>query len=93
LYIFIVWLTMNSNTALLTVGIAAALALVVAPSLSSSAFAVKTVTPEECTGDPQARAECPGESGGTNPNRAQEECTVTGGGDQIVQGQQKKVCD
>jgi hypothetical protein len=78
---------MNKSTIFLTIGVAAALALIVAPSLSSSAFAVETVTPEQCLGDPQDRATCPGQSGGTNPNREQQECSVTGGGGQIVQGQ------
>jgi hypothetical protein len=71
---------------------AIALALAIAPLLSLNAYAVKTVTPEECVGDPQDRATCPGASGGTNPNREQQECQVTGGGDQTVQGQQKKIC-
>jgi hypothetical protein len=83
---------MNTNAIFLAIGVTAALALIVAPTLSSSAFAVKTVTPPDCIGDPQDREECPGESGGNNPNRDQQECAVTGGGGQTVQGQQKKVC-
>jgi hypothetical protein len=83
----------NINTLYLTVGIAAVLAIAIAPSMSTDASAKKTVQPEECVGDPQDREECPGASGGGNPNREQQECEVTGGGDQIVQGQQKKVCD
>ncbi len=71
---------------------AIALALAIAPFLSPSAYAVKTVTPEECVGDPQGRERCPGQSGGQNPNREQQECEVTGGGGQTVQGQQKKIC-
>lgn len=75
---------------------AIALAIGIAPLLSPSAYAVKTVTvvPEECVGDPQGRERCPGQSGGGNPNREQqeEECEVTGGGGQTVQGQQKKIC-
>jgi hypothetical protein len=73
--------------------LAVAIAIGVAPLLSPSAYAVKTVTPEECVGDPQTRERCPGQSGGNNPNREQQECEVTGGGDQIVRGQQKKICD
>jgi hypothetical protein len=72
--------------------VAVAIAIGVAPLLSPSAYAVKTVTPEECVGDPQGRDRCPGESGGNNPNREQQECEVTGGGGQTVQGQQKKIC-
>jgi hypothetical protein len=68
------------------------IAVAVAPLATSAAYAVKTVTPPDCIGDPQEREECPGESGGQNPNREQQECEVTGGGGQIVQGQQKKVC-
>jgi hypothetical protein len=67
------------------------IAVAVAP-LATSAYAVKTVTPPECEGDPQGRSECPGESGGQNPNREQQECAVTGGGGQTVQGQEKKIC-
>jgi hypothetical protein len=78
--------------------IAIAMSIAIAPLLSPNAYAVKrvTVTPEECVGDPQERPRCPGQSGGTNPNREQqeEECEVTAGSnDQIVQGQQKKICD
>jgi hypothetical protein len=83
------------NTHKLTIAATATaivIAIAIAPSLSTNAYAVKTVTPEECVGDPQGRERCPGESGGNNPNREQQECEVTGGGDQIVQGQQKKVC-
>jgi hypothetical protein len=70
------------------------IAVAVAPLATSAAYAVKTVTPEEClqNGEPTGRSECPGESGGQNPNREQQECEVTGGGGQTVQGQQKKVC-
>ena len=68
------------------------IAVAVAPLATSAAYAVKTVTPEECLGDPQSRSECPGESGGNNPNREQQECAVTGGGGQTVQGQEKKIC-
>jgi hypothetical protein len=84
------------NTNKLTIAATATaivIAIAIAPSLNPNAYAVKTVTPEECVGDPQQRSDCPGESGGQNPNREQQECAVTGGGDQIVQGQQKKVCD
>ena len=85
------------NTNKLTIAATATaivIAIGVAPLLSSNAYAVKTVTPEECVGDPQGRERCPGESGGNNPNREQQEevCEVTGGGGQTVQGQQKKVC-
>jgi len=83
------------NTNKLTIAATAtaiALAIAIALSLSSNAYAVKTVTPEECVGDPQGRERCPGESGGQNPNREQQECEVTGGGGQTVQGQQKKIC-
>ena len=65
--------------------------LAVAP-LATSVDAKKTVQDEECIGDPQSRDRCPGQSGGNNPNREQQECEVTGGGGQIVQGQQKKIC-
>jgi hypothetical protein len=82
---------MNTTTIFLAIGVAAALTLVVAPTLSSSAFADKTVT-QECTqGGRDLGTTCPGESGGQNPNR-NEECSVTGGGGDIVQGQQKKIC-
>jgi len=77
-------------------GIAAVLAIAIAPSLTPDASAVKTVQPEECTqdtGGADLGETCPGQSGGNNPNREQQECEVTGGGDQIVQGQQKKICD
>ena len=90
---------MNTNKitiATTATAVAVAIAIGVAPLLSPSAYAVKTVTqtPEECVNDPQSRERCPGQSGGQNPNREQqeEECEVTGGGDQIVQGQQKKIC-
>ncbi len=83
---------MNISAIFLAIGVTAALALIVAPTLSSSAFAVKTVQEEECVGDPQGRDRCPGQSGGNNPNREQQECAVTGGGGQTVQGQQKKIC-
>ena len=86
---------MNTNKitiATTATAVAVAIAIGVAPLLSPSAYAVKTVTPEECVNDPQSRERCPGQSGGQNPNREQQECEVTGGGDQIVQGQQKKIC-
>jgi hypothetical protein len=90
---------MNTNKitiATTATAVAVAIAIGMAPLLSPSAYAVKTVTvtPEECVGDPQGRERCPGQSGGGNPNREQqeEECEVTGGGDQTVRGQQKKIC-
>ena len=84
---------MQKLTLTVVAAIAAAIAIAIAPSLSLNAYAVKTVTPEECVGDPQDRPRCPGQSGGNNPNREQQECSVTGGGGQTVQGQQKKICD
>jgi hypothetical protein len=82
---------MNISTIFLAIGVAAALTLVVAPTLSSSAFAVKTTT-QECTQNGQViGTTCPGQSGGQNPNR-DEECSVTGGGGDTVQAQQKKIC-
>ena len=85
---------MQKLTLTVVAAIAAAIAIAIAPSLSLNAYAVKTVTvvPEECVGDPQDRPRCPGQSGGNNPNREQQECEVTGGGGQTVQGQQKKIC-
>ena len=83
---------MQKLTLAAVAAIAAAIAIAIAPSLSLNAYAVKTVTPEECVGDPQGRDRCPGESGGQNPNREQQECSVTGGGGEPVRGQEKKIC-
>ena len=69
-----------------------AIAVAVAPSLIPNAHAVKTETPAECTGNSPDPTDCPGESGGQNPNRDQIECSVTGGGGAPVPGQEKKVC-
>jgi hypothetical protein len=68
-----------------------AIAVAVAPLATSAAYAVKTEQPAECTSGPDPTT-CPGNSGGQNPNRDQIECSVTGGGGQPVQGQEKKVC-
>jgi hypothetical protein len=85
---------MKTSALLLAVGVAAILAVVTAPSLSPNASAVKEEQEEECQGDPQERDECPGESGGQNPNREQQECDVTAGSnDKRVEGQFKKECD
>ena len=73
--------------------IAVAMAFAVVPALTSAAYATKTVTEEECIGVGGDFEECPGESGGRNPNREQQECSVTGGGGDPVRGQEKKLCD
>ena len=86
---------MNTNKltiAAAVTAIAVALSVAIAPALFTQAEAKKTVTPPTCEVDPQEREECPGESGGRNPNREQIECSVTGGGGDPVPGQQKKVC-
>ncbi len=72
---------------------AVVIAIAIAPSLSLNAYARKTVTEEECLGDPQQREECPGNSAEGNPHRVQQECSVTGGGGDPVRGQEKKLCD
>jgi hypothetical protein len=85
---------MTKQAILLAVVVAAILAVAIAPSLSPNASAVKNEQEEECQGDPQEREECPGESGGQNPNREQQECDVTAGSnDKRVEGQFKKECD
>ena len=91
-------MTKSHKTTLALSAIAAMVVMVVAVApLATNVDARKTVTvvPEECVGDPQGRDRCPGESGGNNPNREQQEeqCEVTGGGGQTVQGQQKKICE
>jgi hypothetical protein len=84
----------NTNAIFLTIGIAAVLAIAIAPSLNPDASAVKEEQEEECLGDPQEREDCPGESGGQNPNREQQECDVTAGSnDKRVEGQFKKECE
>jgi hypothetical protein len=86
-------------TSVMSVIAAAALMLVIAPSLTTGAWAVKTEKPAQCTqttGSPDLGAQCPGASGsGKNPNREQQQCTVTAGQtgtEHVVSGQQKKVC-
>jgi hypothetical protein len=61
---------MNTKTVLLTVGIAAVLAVVIAPTLVESALAKK----DEVTICPSGN-ECQGGSGEKNPNR-EEICTA-----------------
>jgi hypothetical protein len=85
---------MTKQVLLFSVIVAAVLATTIAPLLSPNASAVKNEQEEECEGDPQERDECPGESGGQNPNREQQECDVTAGSnDKRVEGQFKKECD
>jgi hypothetical protein len=69
-----------------------AIAVAVAPLLSLNAYAVKEEQPAECTQGPDP-TDCPGNSGGQNPNRDQIECSVTAGtNEKPVSGQEKKVC-
>jgi hypothetical protein len=87
----------NINALYLTIGVAAALAIALAPSLAPDASAVKEEQEEECTqdtGGADLGERCPGQSGGQNPNREQQECDVTAGSnDQRVSGQYKKLCE
>lgn len=66
------------------------------PALNFNVNAVKNQQDAECsqdTGNADLGEECPGNSGGNNPNREQQECSVTAGSnDKPVKGQEKKVC-
>jgi hypothetical protein len=86
---------MQKITLAAVAAIAVATAMAIAPLLSPNAYAVKTVidTPPECAGDPQQREDCPGHSErGASRDQIEAECSVTGGGDQPVRGQEKKIC-
>lgn len=86
---------MRTKLIFLALGVAAILAVAIAPALNPNAYAVKTQQDRECKQDPggDKGEDCPGKSAENNPNREQQECDVTAGSnDKRVEGQFKKEC-
>jgi hypothetical protein len=87
---------MSTKVLMLAIGNAAILAVAMGPTLNLNVNAIKTQQDAEYshdTGNADLGEECAGNSGGNNPNREQQECSVTAGSnDKPVKGQEKKEC-